>query len=271
MCCKRNRVNDWWTVDGDRTLSDLMDRIHEVHVVEWGNSSRIYVVREAPYKVSSNNQTWLVVAWDLDWHVEISWNAGEARMGSGETKAPQRSKTEASTLSILKMKKSFKRPLKMQEVRSSYGSCYALQDGDKKACLEVTGNCSKWEYSSSQKNKMCLHCGSSWIHKETSGIYPSEKSRGSHRRDKGSFLGAEDRFHTVHNTERKNILTDTCGPGSGFQKFKQSPDLIIRGPKFGPGCQKQLNERKSSNGLSRNRSSTVQECWEAFILLIWTR
>ena len=40
------------------------------------------------------------------------------------------------------------------------------------------------------------------------------------------------------------------------------------GPKFCPECQNELNERLSSNGLSRNRSSTQRESWEAWILLI---
>ena len=35
--------------------------------------------------------------------------------------------------------------------------------------------------------------------------------------------------------------------------------VIICGPKFGLICQKQLNERNSSNGLSRHRSSTMRE------------
>ena len=66
----------------------------------------------------------------------------------------------------------------------------------------------------------------------------------------------------------KNLLTDICGPGCGFQKFKQQPGLISGDQKFGPECQKQPNEKKSSNGLSRNRSSTMCESWEATILLI---
>ena len=35
--------------------------------------------------------------------------------------------------------------------------------------------------------------------------------------------------------------------------------LIVYGQKFGLECQKQLNEEKNSNGLSRNRSSTTLE------------
>ena len=47
--------------------------------------------------------------------------------------------------------------------------------------------------------------------------------------------------------------------GSGSQKFKQLPDLIICGQIFGPECQKQLNERKSSSGQSKNRRLTLRE------------
>ena len=53
--------------------------------------------------------------------------------------------------------------------------------------------------------------------------------------------------------------THTSGEGSGLRKFKQPQDLIICGQKFGPACQKQLNERKSSNGPSRKRRSTMRE------------
>ena len=41
----------------------------------------------------------------------------------------------------------------------------------------------------------------------------------------------------------KKLLTDKCGPGSGLHTFKQLPDLIICGQKFGPECQRHLNER----------------------------
>ena len=54
--------------------------------------------------------------------------------------------------------------------------------------------------------------------------------------------------------------------GGGLHKFKQPQDLIICGQKLGPECRKQLNERKSSNGLSRNRSSTMRESWEHYFI-----
>ena len=74
-----------------------------------------------------------------------------------------------------------------------------------------------------------------------------------------AWNGAMDRFRAVHNIEQKSLQTDTRGPGDGLQKFKQLPDLTICGQKYGLARQKQLNERKSSNGLSRNRSSTMRE------------
>ena len=54
----------------------------------------------------------------------------------------------------------------------------------------------------------------------------------------------------------------------GFHKLKQTQDLIICGQKFGLECPKTLNERKSCNGLSINRSLTMRERWEALILSI---
>ena len=43
----------------------------------------------------------------------------------------------------------------------------------------------------------------------------------------------------------------TCS-GSGLQRFKQQPDLIICGLKFGPTCQKQLRREKNRNGRLKN-------------------
>ena len=72
-------------------------------------------------------------------------------------------------------------------------------------------------------------------------------------------------FHAVHNNEW--IQTPSCylwsrrrrPGGGGSQTFKQPHGLVICGQKFGLLRQKQLNEGKSSNGLSRNRSSTAHE------------
>ena len=47
--------------------------------------------------------------------------------------------------------------------------------------------------------------------------------------------------------------------GERRKQFKQQQGLIICGQKFGSECQKQPNEKKSSNGLSRNRSPTMRE------------
>ena len=52
------------------------------------------------------------------------------------------------------------------------------------------------------------------------------------------------------------------------KKIKQQQGLTILGQKFGEEFPKQLNEEKSSNGLSRNRSSTMRESREATILSI---
>ena len=130
----------WWNP------ARVMDSIHAAHVVDGEASSRICVFRGALDKDSSNYQAWLFVAWDLDCHVESS----HYRKSKNGLWRNQRSTTldnwEASTLLILKMK-SLKRPWTCKkQVGRSHGRCCALQHGDKKSCLEVTGNCSKWEY-----------------------------------------------------------------------------------------------------------------------------
>ena len=47
--------------------------------------------------------------------------------------------------------------------------------------------------------------------------------------------------------------------GSGLQKFKQPQDLIFLARNLVMHVKKQLNEEKSSNGIWRNRSSTMRE------------
>ena len=46
--------------------------------------------------------------------------------------------------------------------------------------------------------------------------------------------------------------------GAAYKNSSRPQGLTTCGPKFGLVCQKQLNERKSSNGRSTNRSSTVR-------------
>ena len=54
----------------------------------------------------------------------------------------------------------------------------------------------------------------------------------------------------------QNLQTDFHGPGSGWQRSKQSPGAITSGQRCGKTCQMQLNEKKYKSGLSKNRSST---------------
>ena len=69
----------------------------------------------------------------------------------------------------------------------------------------------------------------------------------------------------------RSLLKDVCGPG-GLQKLKQPPDLTICGPFLARNVVQHLRssstKRKSSDGLSTNRSSTMRESWETFTLSI---
>ena len=65
----------------------------------------------------------------------------------------------------------------------------------------------------------------------------------------------------------KKLKTDTCGLGGGWQKYKQQQGTITCGGKCGSEYQKQISDRTTSNGLSKIRSSTMRESWEASILL----
>ena len=108
----------------------VMDRTREAHVVDGEASSRICVFRGALDKDSSNCQTSMFVAWDLDWHVESS----HYRKSKNGLWRNQRSTTldnwEASAILILKMK-SLKRPWTCKkQVGRSHGRCCALQTKD---------------------------------------------------------------------------------------------------------------------------------------------
>ena len=71
------------------------------------------------------------------------------------------------------------------------------------------------------------------------------------------------------NMDAKRNLSEQCtgftrftilnGQESGLHKFKQPKGKIICGQRFGPVLQDQLNEKKSSIGLWRHRSSTTRE------------
>ena len=55
----------------------------------------------------------------------------------------------------------------------------------------------------------------------------------------------------------KNLPQDVCGPGGGLRRFKQLPDLAMRGRKVGPTCQKQLGGR-SRRGLLKWKAKDRQ-------------
>ena len=77
--------------------------------------------------------------------------------------------------------------LRKKEIGNFFGSCHVLQDGDKKTLEGAAGNVSEWIHSPTQENRLCLCCGSSRIYKEAFGVYSSEKSRGSYRRERVQF------------------------------------------------------------------------------------
>ena len=70
--------------------------------------------------------------------------------------------------------------------------------------------------------------------------------------------------------ERKNLQMGTRSQGGNEQKFRQRPDPITYGQKFGRKCQKTLNKKKNGNGLLKSRSSTLLESCEEFITSILT-
>ena len=93
---KRQRLLDRRV--GSRLIGTLY-QFHAVYNVEWKTSSRIFVVWEAPDTDSSNYQTWLFVAWDLDWHVESSQESRRSKTGLWKKpKLDKRSKTERHLL-----------------------------------------------------------------------------------------------------------------------------------------------------------------------------
>ena len=62
----------------------------------------------------------------------------------------------------------------------------------------------------------------------------------------------------------KNLPQDVCGPGGGLRRFKQLPDLAMRGRKVGPTCQKQLGGRSRRGLLKWNAKDRQPEERKAF-------
>ena len=79
------------------------------------------------------------------------------------------------------------------------------------------------------------------------------------------FISRVVRFHTIHNIGWKNLQMGIHAPGSGWQSNKRHPGLTTCGQRYGKTCQKQRNEKKNKNGLSKNQRSTMQEGWEVVI------
>ena len=85
---------------------------------------------------------------------------------------------------------------------------------------------------------------------------------------RSKLIGPMDGCHAVHKIEWKTSRR--------IYVVRREADKISSNHKTGSpvarnfvrNVKKQLNERKSSNGLSSNRSSTMREIWEASILLI---
>ena len=63
-----------------------------------------------------------------------------------------------------------------KESGSSYGSGYALKDGDKKERKEATGNLLRVRAPTLARKQVFQYCGSSRVHKEAFGNYSSKKS-----------------------------------------------------------------------------------------------
>ena len=80
----------WWRSN----LVWLVDRIHEVSVVEWETSWTVHVVRAETHKHSSNYWTWSFVDRNLVRNVKGRREKVERGMGYWEAKARQYSKTE---------------------------------------------------------------------------------------------------------------------------------------------------------------------------------
>ena len=74
------------------------------------------------------------------------------------------------------------------------------------------------------------------------------------RRCGSNFVRFMDRIHEVHNIEWVISYRKCVVGGVVYNKFEHLPDLTISGQQHGSACQKQLNEMKSSNGLSMNRN-----------------
>ena len=179
---QEKRIKDYWNVFGYRTLPDSWTRFTKFTLPSEKHLPRKCGLVNALRKIKQLPD---LIVCGLRFGLTCRKQSKKERKASGESKDRQRWKTERHLLYWSWRWRSLRdREKCKKQVGTSFRSCCALQDGDKKACLEVTGCCCAWENKSSQENKVCLQCGSSWIHKEAFGINSSAKSRGSCRREK---------------------------------------------------------------------------------------
>ena len=78
---QEKRVNNCWNVDVDRTLSDWWTGFTKCTLLNEKRPTGHMWSGEAPYKVSSNYQTRLSVAWDLDRHVKKQLRRRKSKNG----------------------------------------------------------------------------------------------------------------------------------------------------------------------------------------------
>ena len=139
-----------------------MDGTHEVYVIGWEHPSRVSAGLTKIQATTRPDYLWL----------EIWIGMSKAAQKEKQERAVEKPKVD-NARKLRGKTKSTKKPWKTckKETRNSFGRGYALQDGNKKAFLKATRNCSKWSHSPTQENQVCLCCGKSRIHKETCGIY----------------------------------------------------------------------------------------------------
>ena len=87
-------------------------------------------------------------------------------------------------------------------------------------------------------------------------------------------IGATNQFHAVPNIECNTSRRTHVVLGETADRHSSNNARLIHGQRFGQECQKSSStKRKNSSGPLNHRSSTMRECWEAFlssIRMIWS-
>ena len=146
----------------------------------WQGRKKGYKVRKHQWRHCNccDYRTWLFVARNLDWHVKSSSEKGKAGMGNGKIIARQSSKTRK----MESMKKPWRTQEKLKVPKEAAMPCKMGTKSTRRSCRTLQAR-----QQNPQKDKGCMHRGSSRIRETAFRIHSVEKSWRSHHGERVQF------------------------------------------------------------------------------------